>query len=210
VGDLSNSGTLTVGPAVDANGASSLTLNGNYNQTAGLTQIDGSLTIPNGGVFNLSGGTLKGTGTISGSIINTGGTVSPGDSPGVLSITGNYSQDSSSELDILITGPNPGTDYSALNMTGSATLDGTLSLLFPNGFTPGVGQTFTILTASGGVSGKFATIDSPYAFDVSYGTSNVTLTSIPEPAGLGLVSCAGLLLMRRSRRRTRAFIDASG
>jgi len=62
------------------------TVNGNYAQTAGLTQIDGTLVLGTGNSFTLSGGVLKGTGNITGNIINTGGTVAPGDSPGQLTV----------------------------------------------------------------------------------------------------------------------------
>ena len=68
-------------------------------------------------------GLVQGTGTIqAGNLINTG-TVHPGDSPGILTVAGNYSQMSSGHLDIQIGGAKPGAPV-FLNWlsTGSRTL----------------------------------------------------------------------------------------
>ena len=42
--------------------------------------------------FPLHGGTLEGAGTVTGSVNNTGGTISPGQGPGLMTITGNYTR----------------------------------------------------------------------------------------------------------------------
>ena len=115
-GALGNAGTVVVTGAT----ASTLNVSGGYSQTAGLTQVDAGNTLNvlsgvyaqsggvtlidgklnNAGAYNLTGGTLKGTGTVTGGVDNTGGIVAPGDPPGTLNITGIYTQGSGGTLDI--------------------------------------------------------------------------------------------------------------
>ncbi|MCA0185072.1 MAG: hypothetical protein LCH90_03590, partial [Proteobacteria bacterium] len=58
--------------------------------TAELNVRDGGEV--KGSVYVGAGGTLKGNGLITGNIVNNGGTVLPGNSPGTLHVNGNYSQ----------------------------------------------------------------------------------------------------------------------
>ena len=64
---------------VNAN-SGTLTFNGVFTQTAGHTVLNGGNLATNS-TLNIQGGTLKGSGTITGGISN-GGTVAPGLSPG--------------------------------------------------------------------------------------------------------------------------------
>jgi hypothetical protein len=100
-----------------------------------------------------AGTTLGGKGTV-GAINSVGGTISPGDSPGKLSTTGNVTLDSNSTLIAEINGTTAGASYDQLNVTGTAALGGaTLSLSF--GYNAAVGDSYTLVKTSGGVSGKF-------------------------------------------------------
>lgn len=105
--------------------------------------------------------TLSGSGQINGSVINHG-VVSPGNSPGIQYVD-TFTQAPDGTLDIEIGGLNPGPGdsniddgYDQINVTGLATLDGTLSITLINDFTPSLGDTFEILTY-GSVDGDFAT-----------------------------------------------------
>ncbi len=69
-------------------------------------------------------GTLGGTGTIFGDVINFGN-VSPGNSPGTMTIVGNFSQTSQGTLTLEIASP---TIFDQLNVSGIATLGGTLAV----------------------------------------------------------------------------------
>ncbi len=106
-------------------------------------------------------GVLAGTGTINGNVtVNSGGTVSPGDAPGVLTITGNYTQLAGGIFNELIIGPptaGAGSSYSQLDVSGLATLDGTLNITTENGFSFGLGELFTIILF-GSESGDFASL----------------------------------------------------
>ena len=58
-------------------------------------------------------------------VINSGGNVAPGDSPGTITIAGNYMQSTGGELDILFSDTNA---FDVLNVLGTATLGGTLKI----------------------------------------------------------------------------------
>jgi hypothetical protein len=60
-------------------------------------------------------------------------------------------------LDIAIGGTTAGTKYDQLNVSGAASLKGTLNLSLIGGFVPTVGSTFEILNA-GSVTGTFSTV----------------------------------------------------
>ncbi|MCU1717247.1 autotransporter-associated beta strand repeat-containing protein [Pseudomonas sp. 5P_3.1_Bac2] len=94
-----------------------------------------------------NGAGLTGTGTVN-SVINKG-TVQPGPN-GNLSVTGNFTNESNGTLSIALT-PLP-TSYLAVG--GSANLAGTLNLLAPAAYTGDT--TYTLLSAAGGINGKFA------------------------------------------------------
>jgi hypothetical protein len=107
------------------------------------------------GPVEIQGGTLKGSGTINTNVLN-GGTMRPGTSPGLLNVNGDYTQTADGQLEIEIAGTVPGTEYDQLNISGHATIDGTLNINLVDGFTPQHGQTFQAL-AAGSSSGSFAT-----------------------------------------------------
>lgn len=207
VGTVSSAGVVDIGVASNSSG--SLTVNGNYSETAGVTQIDGALTFANGGSFILNAGTLKGTGSINGPIFNVGGVVSPGDSPGQLNLNGNYTQSAAGAFDVLLGGYTPGVNYSVLAITGDAALAGRMEVDLVGGFTPQIGDQFTFLTAGLGVTGGFSALASNnglFAYAVNYGGANnrveITVTSIPEPSCAALIAAWGGMMLAR-RRRTR-------
>ena len=103
-------------------------------------------------------GVLGGTGTIAGNVTNAGGAIAPGgvskpgDAPGVLTITGDLTDTMPSELDILLGGTTPGTEYSQLIVDGSASLLGNLDLSLVDGFSLTTGQTFDIVETGEGLT----------------------------------------------------------
>jgi len=64
---------------------------GNFTQTAGSIDLDGG-NLTYSSPAEILGGEIRGSGTINGSVLNTGGLVSPGHSPGAIVINGNYTQ----------------------------------------------------------------------------------------------------------------------
>ncbi len=97
------------------------------------------------------------------------GVHAPGNSPGIDNITGDHTYGASDILQIEIGGltPGPGTPtdngYDQVNISGTATLNGTLEIILINSFSPFVGQTFDFLTY-GTLSGSFANGAGLYGF----------------------------------------------
>ena len=89
-----------------------------------------------------------------GQVESRGGTVSPGNGIGTLSIEGRFANAEDSTVAIELGGLAAGTQYDQLLIDGPAALDGTLNVSLL-GFTPFAGDTFTILTADS-VSGQFS------------------------------------------------------
>ena len=157
----SGTGTTKLQPAVENDGT--ITIGTGTLAVSSLTQAQGSTTVSGGttlsGAVTLNGGTLGGSGTVEGSLTNTGGTVAPGgSSPGILTVVGPYTQGAGGTLQIEIDGLTVGTEYDRLAVTGAASLDGTLAIVTGAAFDPPVAAGFTILTASDGGTGTFATI----------------------------------------------------
>jgi hypothetical protein len=162
----------------------------------GETRIDSGGTIAlaptsrlDAEVVNIQGGTLAGTGTVfvgsgpvTGVVRNLSGRVAPGQfgtvgSVGQLAITGDFSNLGAGTLAIDIAGLTAITQYDRLAVDRFAFLGGTLEVAL-NGFTPSVGNTFTILTSGQGVSGQFQNLVLPQGFiwNVVYGVNNVVLS----------------------------------
>ena len=138
---------------------------------------------PSGSVRVSQGGILYGSGTIHGNVIvGSGGTISPGSSPGILTIDGNYQQDFNGTFLVEIGGTDPGTGFDKIT-AGQASLGGILNIRLVNGFIPSVGQTFRILTADS-VSGSFEVVIPPSGVGMSamIDSTGVTLevTSVPQ------------------------------
>jgi hypothetical protein len=193
---FSNAGSLAI------SSGSNFTVGGTgmFTQTRGITVDDGALTLASTGTFNLQGGSLFGTGAITGALASSG-TITPGDivkpgQTGILTDTGSYTQNSTGTLDIGIRGTTPGTQYDQLNPT-TANLNGTLNInLF--GFVPSIGSTFDIMNFSS-ESGHFSTVNglavnSQEHFTVTYQATDVLLTVVAGPCcapqGSGLFSRA--------------------
>ncbi|HEX8913094.1 MAG TPA: autotransporter-associated beta strand repeat-containing protein, partial [Humisphaera sp.] len=202
-------------------GAGTLTLTG-ANTYAGTTTVSAGTLVVNGSLASGStvnnGGTLGGSGTIAGAVTaNSGSTVSPGNSPGVLS-TGTLTLAAGSTALMEINGTTAGTQYDQLNVTGTVTLGGG-ALQVALGYTPLVGDTFRLINNDGTadpVVGTFAGLPTSgstfqsggatFAINYAGGDGNdVTLTTtVPEPASAGaLLAAAAAGLLARRRRRAR-------
>ncbi len=156
-------------------------------QNNGTLQVDGSLV--NNGKF-VNNGIVKGTGTLTVANFSNPATVAPGDSPGSLTISGNYAQTSAGTLEIELGGVTAGTQYDVLNISGTASLNGTLNVTFTNSFVPVSSIDFIILDAAS-LSGTFSTVNlpdiSPNTWSVFYDNiaGTVTLSALfPSPLDL--------------------------
>jgi hypothetical protein len=120
-----------------------------------------------------------GSGNISGSVTSFGN-ISPGNSPGTLTINGNYTQARSGAFNVEIASA---TNYDRLAVTGHANLDGTLRLTLLSGYRPVSTDNFTILTAGKGISGTFRTVIGPTGvpLQVIYGQHGVVQVTSDPP-----------------------------
>ena len=104
-------------------------------------------------------GTIRGVGTLrtTARLMTDNGTISPGLSPGVLTIEGNYEQGPNGRMLVEIGGTNTA-DYDQLIVTSNATLSGNLVLHFLNGFAPKTGDSFSFLNVGGAGIGEFSAV----------------------------------------------------
>lgn len=197
-------GALTGSGAFVKQGAGMLVLNGASNGFTGATTVGaGTLEVGDaahesavlgGNVAVGSQGTLRGHGTILGSVTN-GGIVAPGGSIGTLSVGGNYTQASSATLAIEVSP----TAASLLKVSGSATLNGVLAITYD----PGTYRStrYTVLSAANGVSGRFSSVTEALSAGadlgnlrsaLSYGANDVTLAlNAPGTADPGAIDPSG-------------------
>jgi len=179
-----------------------------------LTLADGA-QVDAGSLHLSADGQIYGIGGITGDVLNDG-VIGPGDTfnpfgsataaIGTLVVTGNYDQAPGSVLQIDLTAAPP---CDLLQATGMAQLDGLLELRLFGAYAPMQGDSFTVLTAAGGVDGQFADVtcaalDGTDLFaDIIYSDTAVVVRILPEPASscLLLLGAVGLLPRRMRRRR---------
>ena len=150
-------------------------------QTGGVINLNGG-NFSSGNQIVLDGGSLVGSGTITGSLRNNGGAISPGFSPGRITINGNYTQGANGVLNMEIGGTTAGTEYDQLVVNGTATLGGTLNVSLINGFRPAMGDIFQ-LVAPNSFSGAFATINTiGFTASANYSSNGITLTVTTVPS----------------------------
>lgn len=150
---LRNLGVVRIGPG------STLTASGAYRQYAGLTRLGGAgarLTAT-GAQVELAGGRLAGRGSAGPAVAVTAGAVEPGIAgAGVLAFDA-FSAGSGAILRMRLAGPDPGTDFGQLEVTGAAQLGGTLAIDTDPAYQPTPGTEIPIVTYGSG-SGTFATL----------------------------------------------------
>jgi hypothetical protein len=157
----SQGGVEVAGGTVTIGAGQTFVFNNSYHQTSGITDIAAGGVLAAGGLFQgsltVTGGVFGGGGQVTGSLTNTSGTVAPGASPGTLTITGNYTQGAGATLEIDVDNAVQGTGYDHVSVGGSATLDGTVTVVQGAGFDPLETDVFQFLT-SASRTGTFASL----------------------------------------------------
>jgi hypothetical protein len=184
-------GTVIVNDEGDDLVASSISAAGNVQLSCtGTLYVDGPIADSAGYTLNAilvdAKGVLTAGGTINGDL-NNEGLIDLGLGGTSLTVNGDYSQAASGALLVHLLGA---ARFGQLSVSGAASLDGTLTALADNGFTPVRGEQFTILTY-GSVSGDFATqnlsLGDGEDLYPSFGASALTLT-VSQSVLLGLSS----------------------
>jgi hypothetical protein len=201
-------------------GGATLEINNRLNlQGHTLTKTgSGALLINNivdldGGQLQGAGGSIGGSGSLLGDLDNSGGTVSPGNSPGTLHVYGDYTQGSAAVLAIEI----GATQQDILHVAGIASVDGVLDIRLLDGFQPAVGDRFRILDA-GLIAGAFDVIqssplDDGLQWDASrlYSSGDLLVAAaIPEPLAATILAGACLGAVGIRRRAMAATMRLSG
>ena len=161
-------GSITSPTLVNATGmftvrgvSADITLNGG---AASVDGVSGKVTINQGGM-------LGGNGRLQALAVNAGGTVSPGHSVGTLRVAGDVSFAPGSRYDVEIKAD--GSDFDRIIAGGKATVTGgALGLRLE--FAPGLldlaqarslkGRTLEVLTAAGGLTGRFDVVEPNFLF----------------------------------------------
>ncbi|TBR28841.1 MAG: hypothetical protein EPO10_10975, partial [Reyranella sp.] len=179
---LANAGTYIAEP-----GTGPLLNQGLFlNSGAFLSGLNNTGTMVNNGTIVgdvTNSGTMSGIGAIAGNVVNSG-TVSPGNSIGTLNVVGSYTQAAGSSY---VVETNAQGQSDLINATGTAVISGLSGAFWlPDGSMPlppgAVRSTSTIMSASGGVTGRFSSVTSlagnlPFVLpSLSYDANNAYLT----------------------------------
>ncbi len=216
-GSVVNAGTFGVAAAGQVSGT------GSYVQTTSAAH-----TIVNGTFahnISLQAGSLSGTGTIQGTVQNSGGLLLPGNNGlGTLTIKGQYAQGFGGTFGVNLAGLSQGVTYGLLAVKGTGaavTLGGSLKVGLLNGFSPSLGSTFGVLTCTGcTISGGLRSLSLPtlasgldwsVRFVDGLGTLQLAVVSTPipgsgapEPGTLLLVGAGFVGLVGWRRRQARS------
>ena len=222
-GTTLTTGTLKAGHA-NAFGTGSITVNGGTLDLGGFaianaTTINGgNLALGAGGTVTVSGtasvGSLTGSGAITGNVAATN--VSVGNSPGLITVTGDLAASGTTTMEIwgttAATGPSGDGFFDKLVVTGGLDVTGgTLDLqIGGTTYTPIAGDTFDLFDF-GTITGTFATINATnisgggLAWDYSnlYTTGTVGIVAVPEPSSFACVMGLAVLGAVCTRRRRR-------
>lgn len=161
---VNNSGTIQAD-------SGTLLFSQTFNQLSGTLQLTPAITFDPSQTFHLIGGTLAGVGTLA-TLQMSGGTIAPGHPFGTLSFTGagGFSM-SGGAMNIVLGGA---TQFGQIEVTGNASIEGSLNVTITNGFAPEMGTTFKILSCANR-GGEFAKLNVPAGLSVNYSNSGVFL-----------------------------------
>ncbi len=199
-GTLQFSGTVTSSGTVDV-GADSLSVTGSYTQSAGTFRLAGG-NVTSTSALDFEGGLVDAWGTINAAIMNNA-VLQPALGGTGLTVNGDVTLLTSSQLTFQLGGLTQGSEYGHLNVNGSLALGGQLVLTFVNGFQNLVtgNDSFSLLSSLGvSVGGRFTNVapggrletnDGFGSFQVDYGATAIFLSNF-IPSGGQFLDFAGL------------------
>ena len=175
--DIQN--TLNIGPG----GTGTVTVGSGGTLEAGTAPNDGNddIIVGAGGTLQMQTG-----GSVVGDVLNAGGVLLAGASPGTASITGDLAQTSGTMV-VEVAGIEPGL-FDFYSVSGAADLDaGIIEFAFIDGFTPVEGDNFTFIVANGGLfanvenlSTLVSGLEIGFDYFLSIGTSDATFIAASD------------------------------
>ncbi len=185
-------------------------------QLGGVVNNAGLIDVPAGTLLNIDGdlhnvttvalgssaqlivsGILSGSGDITGvdgqTLINGG--LSPGNSPGLVSVAGSLTLGSNSTTMLEIAGTTAGTDHDVLEVGGTLTLDGTLDVQLTDAFSPQAGDELILMQAAS-IQGDFDEVNLPGVDGLSFElekTDTSLVLSVQAESGESSSSSGGAL-----------------
>lgn len=177
--DTTYAGDITGSNNLIKKGGGTLALSGDNSSFSGTTTVEGGILLVNGSNKSSThivknGATLGGSGTVGNTSINDGGTLSPGNSIGTLRVDGDltFAADSVYKVEVDPSGIASDLVY----VTGTAYLNGTVAHIGLGGTDDyAANSKYRILSAEGGLSGRFNSVSSAFTFldaDLTYDTSS--------------------------------------
>jgi hypothetical protein len=165
-----------------------LLLGSAYTQNLGSTLLQGgNISLSGTSPLTEQSGSVLGSGTITGDVINTAGLISPSlFSPkvttGLLSISGSgagsYTQGAGGIAQFNIAGP-ASNQIDELSISGAASLAGSAVLCLVNNYKPATGTKFTVMTY-GSEAGSFSTVQ--FGWSLNVGTTSTVATYNGAPS----------------------------
>ena len=201
-------------------GTTTLSLTNTY---TGATTVSAGKLVINGSISTsvlttvASGATLGGSGTVGALTVNSGGFVTPGNSPGILTVNGDYSQ--AGEFTAEIAGTTAGSGYDQIAVNGTVDITGgSLVAIFSGSYTANDLLFILLNDSTDAITGTYTgfaqgdTVVSYGGFDwqISYtadstgstftGGNDIALMAVPEPNVAALIGGFGILALLRRRR----------
>lgn len=189
---IAGDGGAMLAAAITGSGGLGLTGGGSLNLTAvntytGPTSVTNGRLAVNGSITSDvtvgPAGELRGSGTIFGNV-NTGGVTAPGNSIGTLNVAGSYTQAVGSTYQVEVNTSGQSDLVNVTGAPGTATINGGIVNVLPESGLYAPSTTYTILSATGGVTGSYAGVGTPLPFlqsSLSYDANKVYL--ILRPGG---------------------------
>lgn len=227
--------TLTLGGANNytglttiSSGTLALALNGSINTSSGVDlgtlASQGTLLLTAKPSFGFgTSQTVSGYGTINigaGKTVTVSGVLSPGNSPGQITVTGNLALEGTTAtmMELAGLGGVKGTDFDNVTTTGSLAYDGDLSIISFGGFNLYQTATYSLFDFSS-QSGNFDSIlfggnalsfssgiwsgdNGSFSYSFELATGDLTVAAIPEPATWALLAISLTTVMVLRRRRS--------
>lgn len=159
--------------------------------TSTLNLGSGSELVINNGQSLVNNGAITGIGTITNNFINDG-VIDPGNSPGCLTFSNDFTNSALGIIDIQIGGITPCTEHDQIVSLGNVDLLGALNVFLVNDFAPAKDDQFVLINGSI-TSNEFTATNLPegITWELIYNTNNVTLKALSDPLAVTFISFTG-------------------